>query len=317
MPDHALDLYRGDYDQGYEALRGLRIKNAVQLGILPVSPTISVLPRVVPQWDSLTDEQRRVQSRRMEIYASMIDLVDRNVGRLLDYLKRSGELDNTVVVVMSDNGAEGNSRFRIGGDDWVEQTFDHSYEAMGRAGSYVYLGPGWAQASTGPFRLWKAHTTEGGIRAPLVVAGPGLTSPGIIEKNVVTVLDLYPTILDLAHARLRPSPDDHLRTGRSLMPLLRGRSDRVHEIDNVLGWEIFGGRAVRSGDWKLTRVAGPNGSDEWELFNLHLDPGETDDLSDSEPERLAHMLQLWDSYAQTNGVILPESKVHGAWGDVD
>ncbi|MDO8863944.1 arylsulfatase [Haliea sp. E1-2-M8] len=317
VPDHALDLYQGVYDEGYEELRELRIRKARQLGILSGPSTTSLRPPVVPQWDSLAEDLRKTQARRMEIYASMVDLVDRNVGRVLAYVERIGELDNTIVLVMSDNGAEGNRRFTIGGDDWVERNFDHSYEAMGRRGSYVYLGPGWAQASMGPFRLWKAHTTEGGIRAPLVIAGPGVSSPGSIEQSVTTVRDLYPTLLDVAETKVLPSSAGHVGNGTSLLPLLAGRSDRIREVDEILGWEIFGGRAIRAGDWKLTRVAGPNGSDQWELFNVHLDPGETQDLADSNPERFAHMLELWESYAEQNGVVLPEGKVHGAWGDVD
>ena len=316
VPDEALDLYAGDYDDGYEVLRERRMTRAKELGILQAEGTVSPQAVTVDPWGSLSESARRVQSRKMEIYAAMIELVDQNVGRLKGYLKDSGELDNTVFVVMSDNGAEGNRRFRIGGDDWVERTFDHSYDAMGRSGSYVFLGPGWAQASTGPFRLWKAHTTEGGIRAPLIVSGTGDANRGSINTGLTTVRDLYPTIAEIAGVDL-PSGEGRAKLrGKSLIPLTRGDSTTVHGADVVVGWEIFGGRAVREGNWKLTWVAGHNGgSNKWRLYDLGSDPGETSDLSARHPERLERMLTLWENYVSTNGVVLPEGRVRGAWGD--
>lgn len=316
VPDEALDLYAGDYDDGYEVLRERRMTRAKELGILQAEGTVSPQAVTVDPWGSLSESARRVQSRKMEIYAAMIELVDQNVGRLKGYLKDSGELDNTVFVVMSDNGAEGNRRFRIGGDDWVERTFDHSYDAMGRSGSYVFLGPGWAQASTGPFRLWKAHTTEGGIRAPLIVSGTGDANRGSINTGLTTVRDLYPTIAEIAGVDL-PSGEGRAKLrGKSLIPLTRGDSTTVHGADVVVGWEIFGGRAVREGNWKLTWVAGHNGgSNKWRLYDLGSDPGETSDLSARHPERLERMLTLWENYVSTNSVVLPEGRVRGAWGD--
>jgi arylsulfatase len=315
VPDDALNLYAGKYDKGYEVLREERLARAKALGI--IEQRVSEAPRAdgVPAWDSLDADSRRVQAKKMEIYAAMIDIVDQNVGKLLAHLDESKLLENTVFVVMSDNGAEGNRRFRIGGDDWVEKTFDHSYEAMGREGSYVFLGPGWAQASMGPFRLWKAHTTEGGIRAPLIVSGSSVAGDGKISSSIATVRDLYPTLIEWAGLEVPTAPNRPTPQGRSLLPILRGSVEEVHPEDVVLGWEIFGGRALREGEWKLVWVAGPNGTSRWELYNLQTDPGETNDLVATHPEKVAHLLTLWEDYAKRHGVVLPVGQVHGAWGD--
>lgn len=321
VPDDALNLYSGDYDAGYDALRTQRYNGAIAAGVVPAGVRPNAGSENVPAWDELSDEEKRSQARRMEIYAAMLELVDNNIGRLFGYLESIDELDNTIVVLMSDNGPEGNRRFRIGGDDWVETTFDHSYERMGRMGSYVFPGPGWAQASAAPFRLWKAHTGEGGIRAPMIVAGPGVAHRGAISNALTTVRDIMPTILEVtgtAHPGVSYKGRDVLpMTGRSQSGLWSGQTDVVHAPGQSFGWEIFGGRAVRQGDWKLLWVAGPNGEDRWSLFNLADDPGETEDLAPSMPEKLEEMRTLWDTYVAENNVVLPIGDLQMPWGDED
>lgn len=320
VPDAAMDLYAGDYDAGYDELRARRFEKAVAAGVVPSATRPNPGAANVAAWDDLSEEEQRTQARKMEIYAAMLELVDDNVGRLFEYLESVGELEDTLVIVMSDNGAEGNRRFRIGGDNWVETTFDHSYERMGQVGSYVFVGPGWAQASSAPFRLWKAHTAEGGIRAPLIAAGPGVTHRGSVTDAVTTVRDIMPTILEATETEF---PGNQY-AGRSVLPmsgrsqreLLAGASDSVHPPDEYFGWEIFGGRAVRQGDWKLLWVAGPNGDDRWMLFNLSEDPGETNDLASALPEKLAEMTAVWETYVSENNVTLPTDHLQ-AWGDQD
>lgn len=321
LPDDAMDLYKGDYDAGYDALRRERFDGAIRAGVISEESQPTPGSPNVAKWETLSDEEKKIQTKKMELYAGMLDLVDNNVGRLMEYLEGIEELDNTLIIVMSDNGAEGNRRFGLGGDDWVEKTFDHSYEKMGQMGSYVYYGPGWAQASMAPFKLWKAHTAEGGIRAPLIMAGPGVAHLGDVTPALSTVRDLTPTILDVTQTEL---PGDRFKgrnilpvTGLSMSGLLSGKSESVHSDKQYFGWEIFGGRAVRQGDWKLLWVAGPNGDDQWMLFNLAEDPGETNDLSPSHREKLDEMIGLWSAYASENNVVLPDGKLDEPWGDED
>lgn len=321
IPDSAMDMYQGSYDDGYGLLRQQRLKNAVRKGVVSPDVPLGQGNARVTDWQNLSEDEKKIQSRRMEIYASMLNLVDQNIGRLLAHLDEIGELENTVIYVMSDNGAEGNGRFRLGGDDWIEKNFDHSYEAMGKAGSYVFTGPGWAEASSVPFRLWKAHTTEGGIRAPLIVAGPGVDQRTGVTDAISTVRDIMPTILDVTATDF-PSGEFEGRTvlpmsGRSQLQLISGAAAAVHEESVAFGFEIFGGRAIRQGDWKLLLVAGPNGSSEWQLYNLAVDPGETEELASSEPEKFEELKALWRSYQQENNVILPEGDLKQPWGDED
>lgn len=322
VPDESLDLYKGYYDDGFDLLRRRRFEGAVNAGVLEGGVEANSGQANASQWQALSPSEQKIQTRKMELYAAMLDLVDQNIGRLLEHLDAIGERDNTLIYVMSDNGAEGNRRFRIGGDDFVEKTFDHSYEAMGKVGSYVYLGPGWAQASSAPFRLWKAHTAEGGIRAPLIAAGPGVEHKGTVTAAVSTVRDLMPTILEATGTEF---PVDRSFRGREVLPmtgnsqvnLLNGATDSVHSDDATFGWEIFGGRAVRQGDWKLLWVAGPNGTDSWQLYNLVTDPGEMRDLSETESDKFEEMKMIWSAYKQANNVILPEGELLHPWGDED
>jgi arylsulfatase A-like enzyme len=310
VPANELDRYAGVYDSGYDELRGRRFEQAKAAGLVPAGvPESPRLPRVIP-WDELTDEERAGSARAMEIYAAMVENMDRHIGRVVEYLGATGLLDNTVIVFFSDNGAEGSNRLELlDNATWVPANFDLSYENMGRENSYVFVGPGWAQASTTPLRLFKAYVTEGGIRVPAIVSYPGIDGAGSYVRTPVLIQDLMPTFLELAGTR---HPGSRYRgrevysvRGRSLLPLLRGEIDALYEPEHVFGWELFGHRAVRQGDWKALWADGKNGSDTWQLFNLAEDPREVVDLAAREPEKLQHMIGLWEEYARDNNVILP------------
>ncbi|MEE8248827.1 MAG: sulfatase-like hydrolase/transferase, partial [Gammaproteobacteria bacterium] len=249
-------------------------------------------------------------ARTMEIYAAMVERLDYHVGRLIGYLKDSGLYDDTVIVFMSDNGAEGNDRMRLlDNETWVPANHDLSYANMGRLDSYVFPGPAWAQVSSAPLRLFKAYVTDGGLRVPVIVNFEGNPNAGSFNTAVATIQDLAPTFLELAETEqpgtiyagrtVRPM------TGRSLLPLLTGRVDSIYGPDEALGWELFGHRALRRGDWKLLWADGKNGSDTWQLYDIASDPREVVDLAASEPERLEAMIALWEAYAASNNVILP------------
>lgn len=207
-PDQYLDRYRGNYADGYEALRRKRLARMIELGILPAGTRPNdPLADKLPTWEQLTEAQRREQTRIMQIYAAMVDNMDHNIGRVLDHLRKSGELDNTFVLFMSDNGPEsaspeslGTTEDRNGIRDWVDATFDNSPRNMGRKGSYVTLGPGWAQVGATPFPYFKSFTAKGGIQVPAIVRYPAATSKGAISGEVLHVKDFVPTILALAGA---------------------------------------------------------------------------------------------------------------------
>ena len=315
VPDDWLDNYKGQYDKGYEALRAARLARMKELGI--VGKDVQPFPRLpkIPAWDSLTPEQRKLSARRMEIYAAMLANMDHHIGRVLDHLKEAGQLDNTLVIFFSDNGPEPTelatlvaSAFSADAKEWFMKNFDQRPENWGKKGSAVDYGVAWAQAGSVPFRMFKGYVTEGGIRSPLIIAGPGVKQAGGINAAFLHVMDIAPTLYELAGAEHPSSKSDSKVAplqGKSLVPLLTGKSESVRGDRDWVGWELFGNRAVRRGDWKilnLLRAAG--GTGEWQLFNLKADPAETHDLAKDNPNQLKELVALWDEYAKKNGVIL-------------
>jgi arylsulfatase len=258
------------------------------------------------------DEQAR-SARSMEVYAAMVDRMDHNIGRVIDYLAETGELDNTVVVFLSDNGAEGailESLPILGGAiaAEIEKNWDNSLDNAGAANSFIWYGPRWAQAATAPSRLHKAFTTEGGIRVVGFVTWPGFDRQQQIGTAFSTVMDIAPTVLELAGVA-HPGTEYRGRAvapmrGRSLLPYLSSEAEVVHDDVTGTGWELFGRRAIRQGDWKALHLPEPYGPGDWQLYDLSTDPGEINDLAASRPEKLAELLVLWDRYVEDTGVIL-------------
>ncbi len=314
-PDDWVDKYKGAYDVGYDALRETRLKRLKDLGF--IAPDAKPFPRLptIPAWEELTDDQKKVEARKMEVYAAMIANIDHQLGRLFSQLKNSGQWENTLVIFLSDNGANGLHMHQYSDTDeaWVERNSDNRFENLGRQFSRVAAGPAWAQVSMTPFRLFKMVVAEGGIRSPLIMAGPGVEKPGTHSGAFTHVMDLAATILDASQTP-HPGTSYQGRTveplrGQSLFPVLSGKADVVHEDDTAVSWELFGMRAVRKGDFKLLRLLAPFGPDEWQLYNLAKDPGETMDLSGQMPELRSEMIEIWNSYSKETGVILPEKSL--------
>lgn len=317
VPTEWRDKYKGWYDKGYDAIRAERLDRQKQLGI--TGQEIVTFPRLpnIPAWEKLTDEQRRHAARKMELYAAMIEYMDDQIGRLIDHLKKTGKYDNTLVVFISDNGAAGEDMAELvtklapAAKDWFEKTFDNRPENWGRPGSCMEYGPPWAQVSSVPFRLFKGVVAEGGIRAPLIVSGPGVKHAGAINHSVLHIMDIMPTFLESAgveHPSKKQGSRLALPQGKSMWPLLAGRQQATRTGTDWLGWELFGNRAIRQGDWKLLYLLkGAGGTGDWELFNLKEDPSEMHDLSAKYPEKRGAMLKLWDEYVKRNGVIVSEA----------
>ena len=340
-PKESCDKYRGVYDEGPEALRQRRLARLKELGM--VDRAVEAHPVVFTDgksedWEELPEHVREASSRAMEVYAGMVDRMDWNIGRVVEYLKARGEYDDTFVLFMSDNGAEGASyeaQPLVGGDIMahVDKYYDNSLDNIGRGDSFVWYGCRWAQAATAPSRLFKMVSTEGGCRVPLVVKPPaGLVAPpapgtkggeGIVTDAFCTVMDIVPTMLEMAgleHPKVYKGREMAPLRGRSWVKFLSliqstnsaaasaagGSSSSAHEIhgkDYVMGFEIAGSGALRRGDWKITFVPAPKGPQRWELFHISEDPGEVHDLAEREPELLREMLALWDEYKADVGVV--------------
>ncbi|QIO09349.1 arylsulfatase [Acinetobacter lanii] len=311
-PQQDIAKYKGVYDAGPEVLREQRLARLKTIGLVEQDSTVHPVLARSKFWQALTEEERKTSAKSMEIYAAMVDRMDQNIGRVIEHLKRTNQYDNTLIIFLSDNGAEGAQleALPVFGPNLqavIDQYYDNSFDNLGNGNSYVWYGEHWAQAATAPSRLFKAHTSEGGIRTPAFIHYPKLQKQQQISHEFLTVMDVLPTILDLLNIQ---HPGSHYK-GRSLVPL-RGQSilpylnqdrDYIHEQDHVTGWELFGQKALRKGDWKALFIPAPNGPNQWQLYNLKQDTGETQDLAETYPEKLQELLADWQVYVRENGVI--------------
>jgi arylsulfatase A-like enzyme len=312
-PEEIVDSYRGKYDDGPEALRQARLARLKELNLIgrDVVPHPVVAPTAA--WDALDDEARAVSARKMEVYAAMVERMDWNIGKVIDWLRHAGQLDNTVIVFLSDNGAEGNliEAVPVFGKEVTKAIASNNYvnslENIGRDNSYVWYGPRWAQAATAPGRLYKAYTSEGGIRTPAFIRYPGFKRQSAVSHFFADVMDITPTILDLAKVK-HPGTIYNGRSvekprGKSWLDYLQAKEEVIHPDDHISGWELFGRRAIRQGEWKAVSIRQVFRPAKWQLYNLEDDPGETNDLAAQYPDRLKGLLAHWDEYARTTGVI--------------
>jgi arylsulfatase len=307
-PREFIDKYRGAYDEGWDVLRLRRLRALTDLGIVPEgSEPFPRLPSV-EAWEEMSPESRQEAARDMEVYAAMVDYMDGQIQRVLDYLKEIGEYDNTLVIFFSDNGANGaHPTVYPGWTDEYAGSFDNSLENRGLPNSFIEMGPGWAQASMSPSRMFKGFPAEGGIRSPFIAKLPGLqANAGAINHSFFHVRDIMPTILDLAGVeppRQIDSREVRALQGRSVLELLDGSAEAPYAGAAQVGYELFGLKAFFDGDWKILWMPPPFGSGEWELYNLAPDPAEMNDLASEQPERLQSMIELWERYKQENTVL--------------
>ena len=305
VPDEDLDLYAGRYDMGYDRLRELRFESLKRAGIIPAESRLPPRNPAIRPFTELSAIEQRREARKMELYAAMVDNLDRHVGRLLDYLRANDLYDDTLIVFMSDNGAAAEDFYYQGPFvEYIQSHYDDSYERMGKRGNYVSYGPQWAQAGAAPFRLHKGFPSEGGIVAPMIIAGNGVARRTQKSRAYVTVMDLMPTFLELASARY---PEDKVpMRGESARAFLAGEADAVHGDGYVTALAYQQRAFVRRGDWKLMTLEQPFDERDFELYNLAADPGETTDLSGQYPEKRAELLQLWRRERRALGITLPE-----------
>ena len=306
-PDADIAKYEGRYKEGYDKLRKERLERMKRLGIVPADTPVYEGHAHWPKWDSLTPAQQEAEARRMTVYSAMVDHMDRQIGRVLDYLKATGELDNTFIFFMSDNGADGNSVYDVGRTrEWIEKDMDNSTANTGKPGSFIEYGPGWAQVGSTPFKLYKSFMYEGGIAVPAIAWGPGIKG-GALKREFAHVTDVAPTIFELAGARhpgteYQGKPVLPLR-GKSMVSWLQGKASTVRSDQDAVGWELGGRKALRKGDWKIVYANKPWGKDGWELYNIAKDRTESRDLADENPQKLGEMIVAWKQYVAETGTL--------------
>lgn len=303
--------FRGRFDEGWDAWRDATFARQLASGVIPEGTRLSERPQWVKAWADLSDDERRLYARYMECFASFLAHTDHHFGRFVDFLAESGELDNTVIVVLSDNGASSEGG-PVGStnDNRVWNFVPHTVEdALARIDDLG--GPrchnnypwGWTVAGNTPFRRWKREVHEGGVADPLIVHWPrGIAARGELRRQYTHAVDIMPTLLDLVGVE---APDEV--NGVSFKAALDDAA--APEYRDTQYFEMFGCRAVYHDGWKAV-VYHPIQFDQpgldkvpWELYHVATDPAETEDLAEREPERLALMDELWWQEAARNNVL--------------
>lgn len=295
--------YDGVYDAGWDALRTARWQRVQALNLIPTGAPLGPMhPRLRP-WNETAPADRALYVRSMQVHAGMLEAMDHHLGRLEAYLAQRGLAENTIFVVTSDNGPEpSNPLGERGFAQWMAvQGYSHRIENLGERHSYNFIGPEWASATASPGALFKFYTGEGGLHAPLVVAGPGIQAARVDANAFVT--DITPTLLAFAGADASSASGVVPISGRSMAPVLTGQATSVYGAEDAVGFEVSGNAALYRGDYKLVRNMAPYGDGAWRLFDLSVDPGETRDLSNSNPELFAQMRAAYDAYARDVGVL--------------
>jgi arylsulfatase len=311
VPDEWLDRYAGRYDDGYDVLRGQRVQRATERGVIPAAANPEDFSPTAEPWSSLTPELKSRYARSQEIYAAMIELMDQQIGRIVDHLVETNQFDNTLILFLSDHGASG---AEIGIRDGptsmpvhfnaIEEARDNSIENFGRINSFIDHGRGFAEAVTAPFRYFKGTLAEGGLRAAAFVHYPPGIDSTAINGTFMTVMDILPTFLDVAGVS---NPEDTPITGRksrpiagrSFWPLLTGKADSVHGDESAAGWSRGPYGALIRGRFKLVNqlVPGtpiPESPPAWQLYDIVADPGETTDIAAANPDVLTELEELWN-----------------------
>lgn len=326
-PPEWIERFRGQFDDGWDAWREATLERQRALGILPPDTRLSDRPPWVEPWAGIDADRRRLYARMMEVTAGFIAHADHHLGRVLDHLEATGERDNTVVIVLSDNGAsaEGGPHgaynqlgHYISSDaDDVADDIAHIDDLGGfhSSGHYPW---GWALAANTPFRRWKRYTFEGGVRDPLVVSAPGVDDLGGLRHQYVHAVDITPTILELCAIPLPAEVDGITQMsfdGVSMGDVLRDASAPEQRTEQY--YECWGSRAMYRNGWKAVTnhvnqltaaerdsMTGSHdfATDEWALFDVAADVTESTDVAADHPDKVAELVNAWFAEAERNGV---------------
>jgi arylsulfatase len=317
FPLHAkladIQRYADTYVKGWDKVREARLARQFELGLFPKGTPLSPLSEyearadigrrgVNPAWDTLDADRRADLARRMAVFAAMVTCMDRNIGRVVEELKAHGELDNTLILFLSDNGACAEwDPFGFDGSSGPRNNLHKGEQlaAMGGPESYHSYGSGWANAGNTPFRLYKHYCHEGGIRTPLIVHWPtGIAVKGEYRDQPGHLIDVMATCVQLGQAKYPATFQGIAITateGTSLTPAFRNEPLNRE----LLAWEHERNRAIRVGPWKLVGKAGA----EWELYDIEADPVEMRNLAAALPAKVTDLAARWEAWAKRCNVL--------------
>jgi arylsulfatase/uncharacterized sulfatase len=300
-PREIVELYDGVYDDGWAALAAHRHGEAAARGLIPADASPPVFPQGLRDWDGLDADMRAFVTAAMEVNAAMLDATDREIARLVDTLRAQGDYDNTVFVIVSDNGPEHNQpELHRGTQFWLDlEGYSRDPRTLGGPQTYAWIGAEWAKAAAGHGAFFKMHAGSGGMNVPLIVSGPGVSRRGV-ARDFAFATDLVPTLLELAGAE--PVRAEIAPVGLSLAPLLAEPGGAMRLPLAPVGMEAGGHAALFLGRLKLVRNIAPYGDADWHLYDWTADPGETRDLAASQPEDFQNMMVAWERFAERHGV---------------
>ncbi|MDM0032248.1 arylsulfatase [Variovorax sp. J22P271] len=330
-PQEYIDKYKGKFDDGYEAYREWVLARMVERGIMPAAteltpinpmpPEIAAEGDMVRPWASLSDDEKRLFSRMAEVYAAFSEYTDVQIGRVIDYLEESGQLDNTLIFYCADNGASGGGSpsgsvnenlFFNGFPDDVKRNLDQ-LDRLGSPDTYNHYPTGWAVAFSTPYRMFKRYASyAGGTCDPLVVHWPkGIKARGEVRNQYHHCTDIVPTILECCGVPMPEAIDGIKQTPLAGVSMAYTFDDAAAPTrKKTQYYEMCGTRGIWHEGWKASSLHAPLPSDQgrfdqdaWQLFNTDVDRAEAHDLAGEQPEKLKDMIELWMSEAQKNNVL--------------
>jgi arylsulfatase A-like enzyme len=317
------DMYRGKFDAGWDNAREVIHERQLDMGIIPKGTQLSPRAEAIPAWDSLTAEQKKMYAREMEVFAGMMTQTDEQIGRIIAALERTGQLDNTLILVTSDNGSSGEGGLEgthnemilaNGMQTTLAENMKH-YDDWGGPNTYGHFHAGWAMAGNTPFKYFKQTVHNGGIADPLIVSWPrGFRGKGEIRNQYAFITDLAPTILEVTRTPFLDEVDGHRQIpldGKSLVYSFDDAAAPSQRTEQL--YEQFGNRAMYKDGWKAVSLHGnrmpwivagtfPFDKDTWELYHVDEDFSESVNVADKNPEKLAELTKRWDELAEAGNV---------------
>ena len=306
-PREFVHKYDGVYDAGWDVQRAARHRGAIEHGLIAAAAPIGPMPPGLADWNALSADEKRLRAKSMAVNAGMLEAMDHHLGRLIAHLRAAGVYDDTLFIVLSDNGPEPNAPTTMPGfARWLSHVgYSQDVEQLGERGTYAFIGPEFASAAAAPFAFFKLYAGEGGVRVPLIVAGPDVRA-GATTNAFAYITDVAATILEIAGAAAGAEHEGRLVlpvTGRSLAPLLSGSAATIYPDDAPVALEAAGNAALYKGDLKLVRNLAPHGDGAWHLYDVAADPGETRDLAPSHPQEFGELMTDYRAYARRVGVL--------------
>ena len=283
------------YEKGWDSVRQERFERMKQLGIIPATTKLSEPQGNVLKWNDLSEDEKKTMRKKMAVYAAQVDAMDQGIGRIIETLKQTGSLDNTLIIFLSDNGASSLNVSRK----------SKSYEDLGSVKSFESYGISWANVSNTPMKYYKLYEHEGGTAAPFIMTwGDKIKAKGSINHQTAHVIDLMPTVLEVAKASYPKVFKGHKiksYQGESLIPYLKGQKNKARK----LYFEHVANRAIIDGNWKLVSLGKHTYpyTSPWELYNLQTDRSETNNLAEKYPEKVKKMAADWEKWAKENQVL--------------